>query len=202
MANVKRRYRPGIAFNEAMLKNLVSQDTNVIVTTKDYIDIQVNDNIDGVLESLDEAMAQKGFYYDPNLRVQFRASSRFMGKELIVTSETWIDVESSGIVTNPAFFAYDVTKIRGRLNCCVKTEGTGAALKLICDDLNGTVVDMMSAPYEFPDTEGEWKMFDIDTDIPPPTGNHEYKVQVMKGDADSMSLRSGHLIMLELDYVS
>ncbi len=200
MAIVKRRYKIRAMLDEAHLKNIVGPSAAILKAAKDYVDIEVDNATDGILDSLDEAMTASGLYYDPAPSVTFHATSRVVGTEKEITSDEWIGV-GGGIITNPAFFVTDPNKTFGRISCAVKTVGTGAKLKVVESDI-ATTTSMLQTPFEFPDTEGEWRIFNIDTDIPPHAEDHEYGIELTRGGATSLFIRSAHITLLELEYLS
>lgn len=198
MSIVRRRYYRGISFDQDRLRNLVGPSATVLAATSEYVDVSVDDSTGGIIEGLDEAMAGEGLYYDASPRVTFHATSRIVGKEVEITNDETFEGVGGGIVTNPGFFASSLAHTFGRVTCAVKTVGLGAQLKTVEDGLDGSPMDMTSAPFEFPDTEGEWRMFNINTNVPPHTGDHEYGIQLKRGGATSFHIRSAHMTLLEV----
>jgi hypothetical protein len=131
--------------------------------------------------------------------VQFTESNQIVGEPIDVTWETWDDIggqptnAASLLATNgvdPGFVGY----AHGRVTCHVKTNGTGAQLKIIeCDP---TPRDLTSSPFDVPDTAGEWAIAKVLTDVSPAAGDSCFTLQGKTATGVSFEVRRVALTML------
>jgi hypothetical protein len=96
--------------------------------------------------------------------------------------------ELGGTVTTPDFFTDTPQNCKGRVVGMVKTNGTGAKLRLREDD------DTPSGGYDVPDTSGEWQAMQWFTPDNATAGTHSY---ILEGQ-----LPTSGATQLEVKYVA
>lgn len=146
--------------------------------------------------ALDLFMSDRG-YNQSSKPVTFHAPSSIVQSEIAITSDTdWQDL--GGVVTSPNFFVPDLNRILGQVTGAGKVSGTGVELRIIEDNLNGTIRDMVPAPRAVADTADAWKSVQFTTQLPPSTGLNMYILQGRLNGATSASIRFVSMSLLEI----
>ena len=125
--------------------------------------------------------------------VRWHASSVLTDAEKSVTETSPSWQELGGSVTTPSFFTPNVSSCKGRVVGQVKTNGTGAKLRL----KEGSTTP--SGGYDVPDTSGEWTNMQWFSPDAPTTGTHLYALegQLPVSGATSMSVKYVAVSLLE-----
>jgi len=132
------------------------------------------------------------------LNTKLHASSTVINQPISLANPSGYQ-DIGGVVSNPNFFIFDLSKALGRITGSYRSQGSGVLLKLIEVDSSGVEKDLNSSPYSLDDTAGQWKKFAFTTDIPPGSGSHVYILKGTLGNASSSDIRFTSTSLLELD---
>lgn len=127
--------------------------------------------------------------------VIFHASVKFVGGERAV-AVAW--GELGGSPANASFFVQNLLGAFGRFNGMVKAVGAGAQLRILEDDLAGSVVNLTPTPIPIPDTGGAYQLFRFKTSVPPRTGPMYYILEGRLGAATSAAVKHSLIALLEI----
>jgi len=198
---------PNDTFNEDSLK-LEVQANESITTTLDYI--RSHENVgEGTttvsfgfaLElsqdeqtALDEVVA--AHQGNPPIQVKWHASSVLTDSEKTVAAVDPEWTELGGAVTTPSFFTPNVQNCKGRVVGKVKSNGTGAKIRL----RENTTIP--SGGYDVPDTGGEWVNMQWFSPDAPTEGTHEYTLegQLPVAGATQLAVKYVAVSLLEFYY--
>lgn len=129
----------------------------------------------------------------PPVQVTWLASSVLTDSEKTATDVDPAWTELGGAVTTPDFFTPNIQSCKGRIVGKVKTNGTGAKLRLREDDTTP------SGGYDAPDTGGEWTNMQWFSPDSPTAGTHEYILegQLPSSGATELSVKYVAVSLLE-----
>jgi len=107
----------------------------------------------------------------PPVKVKWLAASNLAidQHQITDTDPSWTEIGIS--VTTPSFFTPNVSSCKGRVVGLVKSNGTGAKLRLREDS------ETPSGGFDIPDTEGEWEAMQWFSPDSPTEGTHAYTLE-------------------------
>lgn len=195
---------PNDIFNEDSLKNEIAANES-ITTSLDYI--RSSEDVDagtttvyfGFASELsqDEQTALDGVVAahqgTPPMQVIWHASSVLTDSEKSTTDTDPDWTELGGAVTTPDFFTPNIQNCKGRVVGKVKTNGSGAKLRLREDTTTPP------SGYDVPDTGGEWMNMQWFSPDAPTAGTHEYTLegQLPTSGATQLSVKYVAVSLLE-----
>lgn len=172
-----------------------------IVTPLDHIDTSgdVCDLwFDAALSGADETtLAAVVAAHDgtPAPAVEFVASSSLNGTTIM--SPGWDDVD--GVVSNPQFFANNLSLVLGRCIGLYKSDTVGGTPQLRVVERLGTddTETVLSDPFDLADTAGVFKTFAFYTNVTPSEGQNQYILQGQLNGGASASVKFVSLSLLK-----
>lgn len=132
---------------------------------------------------------------NPPLQVIWHASSVLTDSEKSTSDVAPDWTELGGAVTTPSFFTPNVQSCKGRVVGKVKTNGTGAKLRL----RENTTIP--SGGYDVPDTGGEWTNMQWFSPDAPTEGTHEYILEGQLPESGATELVVKYVAVSLLEFV-
>lgn len=129
---------------------------------------------------------------DP-VQVVFHASSVLADHEVSATDTDPGWTELGGAVTTPSFFAGVLAACKGRVVGQVKSNGTGAKLR-ICED------GVESGSFDVPDTEGAWQQMQWFSTDAPSEGLHTYTIEGQLPTSGATELKVKYVAVSLLEF--
>jgi hypothetical protein len=146
--------------------------------------------------ALDDLMFEQQ-YVPSDLLTYFHRSFSVSSNSVNVSSLTWVDIGT--FVVSPMEIIRETSKCLFQISGSFITSGTGAKLRIVEDDLNGTQRDLLSTDYEFADSTSNEQMFNISTDLNLTSSSNQfvYRVQAKVILLTSLSIQSCTVAALE-----
>jgi hypothetical protein len=132
---------------------------------------------------------------NPPMQVIWHASSVLTDSEKSASDVAPDWTEMGGSVTTPSFFTPNIQNCKGRVVGKVKTNGTGAKLRL----RENTTIP--SGGYDVPDTGSEWVNMQWFSPDSPTAGTHEYVLEGQLPESGATELSVKYVAVSLLEFV-
>lgn len=128
---------------------------------------------------------------------KFLGSTKLVENEIEIVNDTeWQQL--GGVVSRPAFFAGDLTRVVGQIMGSCLCIGTPIELKVTEEAMDGSVRDIISPFAPQNSAGGKWEMFNKLSEVPPRDGYQTYTLWARLNGAVSGKVRFTTMTMLEM----